>query len=137
MAAETLTSWKGIKKGTKFKVVSNSNSHNYPLNTVLTLSRDGLVSSEMGNAAVELSGNNLNIQDVVILTATTVADLQKELSAAKAVVKEIQQKITFCGENELEEFDEETYRIFKLLEIAEGTGTRMQKAYALAQALQG
>ena len=131
-------SWKGIKKGTKFKVVSNTNAHNYPIGIVLTLSEDGGPSAEMGAAAEEVQcGNNLNIRDVALLTEQTVADLQKELEAAKAVVTEVQQKIDFCKENGLETFDEESFRIFKLLEIAEGTGTRMQKAQALAAALRG
>lgn len=62
-------------------------------------------------------------------------ELQEQKVKAEDNLALINKKIAFCQENKLDAFDPEEYRIFELLEIAEGSGTRMQKAKALAEAL--
>lgn len=64
MKKETFT---GFPKGTPFVVVENSNSHNYPLDKPLIMSRDGL-SECMRDIAEGIDGNNLRAQDCEFLT---------------------------------------------------------------------
>jgi len=121
----TRTTWGKLKKGQKFKVFANTNSHSYPLNTVLTMDRDGTDTQAMDRIAVEITGgNNLNIRDVQIIerlaSKEEIQELQQTLKDAEInYIKEkarIEAKIDFCKKFELDEFDPDIVEVWGILE---------------------
>lgn len=130
------TTWRGLKQGTKFKVIRNSNSHNYPLNKILTMSMAGPNSTAANNIAIEVpGGNSLNISDCEILTGLTLADLRKEIKEYEDKIKEIKGQVDFCVTNNLDEYDEETHQLYEGIKIVEATSTTIEKAKALKKLL--
>jgi len=121
-----LTSWKDLKKGTKFKIIKNTSDHNYPLETVFTLSRDGEPKETMSDIAKEFPGGNfVHIKEIQIYPRT-ISQLNEEkiaitkkLSDTAKELEKIQDKIEYMIEYKLKEFDEEEYQIFQMLEIVE------------------
>ena len=135
-----LTDYKGIKKGQKFRVIQNTNSHNYPLNKILTFSKDFKSSSTCSyNVAVEVSGNDLKIQDIELLNYTLI-DMKKQLMESKKeyenIKKELETKIKFCEDTKTEEFDENTYKVYQTLAVLKETSTDIEKAQAIAKLIQ-
>lgn len=121
-----LTSWKDLKKGTKFKIIKNTSGHNYPLETIFTLSRDGESKESMSDIAKEFPGGNfVHIKEVQLYPRTIPqlrqekSDLIKKLSTITLEIDVIEDKIKYMIEHKLEEFDEEEYQIFQMLEIVE------------------
>ena len=41
----TLTTFKGIKKGQKFRIIANTSGHRYPLNETLTFAKAGVTTA--------------------------------------------------------------------------------------------
>ena len=135
-----LTDYKGIKKGQKFRVIQNTNNHNYPLNKILTFSKDFKSSSTRSyNVAVEVSGNYLKIQDIELLNYTLI-DMKKQLMESKKeyenIKKELETKIKFCEDTKTEEFDENTYKVYQTLAVLKETSTDIEKAQAIAKLIQ-
>lgn len=94
------TTWLGLKKDQKFKVIKNTNSHNYPLNTIYTMTRSGIDVSNMDNIATEYArGNTLRFQDIELVYTSLieikqkVADITTEYNAQ---FKELTTVIEFC-----------------------------------------
>ena len=123
-------SWKDVPEGTKFKVVNNTNSHDYPMNVVLRTER--AVTGTCGQVIDKY--NNLKIADVVFVSAT-VPEMEEELEQKKKEMEEISSKIKFCKDNGLEEFDEETYRAYAALAVIESKKSKMEKVKAIAALL--
>jgi|WetSurSiteA1Bulk_404760.scaffolds.fasta_scaffold139590_2 hypothetical protein len=117
----TFSSWKGIQRGQKFKVISNSNSHNYPMNTVLTMSRDGMTSSSMDDACIEMCGNSLNVRDIE-LCPMCLADIKAErdtiLNYRKKELAELEGMIEFCTKYGIDKYDPKMGESFRILEVA-------------------
>jgi len=128
---KTRTTWKGLKKGQKFKVVSNNNSHNYPIGVVLTMSRDG-------ECAVY---NSLDIGDIVLIGGIDLIKDMKENIAEKVVEKEkleseiveLEDRIKYCEDNDLTKFDEDEFKVFKVLETLKGDTSQKEKAKIIAK----
>lgn len=60
-----------VKKGQKFKVISNSNGHSYPIGKILTFKTDGRGrSTAWADCALEGSYNTLDIKDVMVIGET-------------------------------------------------------------------
>ena len=129
-----LTSWKSLKKGQKFIVRSNSNSHSYPIGTILTMRKNGECDDTMNNVAVELCGNSLDICDIELVN-NTLEVLKARLATLESEKAVVVGKIKFCEDNGTTEFDETEYEIFAALDILEGTGSRKEKAAMLAKIL--
>jgi len=129
-----LTTWKGLKKGQKFIVHSNSNSHCYPIGKVLTMRVNGSCGDRMNNVAVEMCGDNLDICDIQLVN-NTLEVLKVRLAELEAEKAEVTGKIKFCEDNGLTEFDEIEYEIFAALDILEGSASRKDKASLLAKIL--
>jgi len=115
-----LTSWKGVQKGQKFKVIGNSNSHNYPMHTILTMARDGSNMSSMDDVCVEMHGNNLSAKDVE-LTPMCIKDLEAErdiiLNYRKGELLELNTMIDFCKKYGLEKYNPKMTDAFRIVEV--------------------
>ena len=137
--SKPLKSFAGLKKGQKFIVVANSNSHNYPMETSLTLSRDGLKTTSMSNCAMEVpGGNNLMASDCVLLDMSLksmkleLADIEKE---CKAKSDELKSKIDFCEKNGLDTFDEDFYKVHSALKALDSNVTLIEKTKVITALL--
>ena len=136
---DPLKSFAGLKRGQKFMVVANSNSHNYPMDTALTLNRDGVRTTGMSNCAVEVpGGNNLMASDCVLLDMSLesmkleLVNIEKE---CKAKSDELKGKIDFCEKNGLDTFDEDFYKVHSALKALDSNVTLIEKTKVIAALL--
>ena len=137
--SKPLKSFAGLKKGQKFMVVANNNSHNYPMDTVLTLSRDGRKTTGMSNCAVEVpDGNNLMASDCVLLDMS-LESMKLELvnigKKYKAESDELKSRIDFCEKNGLDTFDEDFYKVHSALKALDSKATLMEKTKVITALL--
>lgn len=127
------TTWIGLKKGTKFKAIKNIGGHNYPLNQVLTMTRDGDNGPTM-SAVTGPSFNSIGIYECIILDSTTIEDLKAEAKEYKDKKEECERKIKFLKENNLPEYDYETHVILDALHVIETRDkTQLEKATTLKE----
>lgn len=134
-----LATWEGLKAGTKFMVVRNSNSHNYPLNTPLTLKL--VTNSPQGtNIATEvIHGNTIQASDCMLVPVASISlkDLKarkKELESEYAEETEIlDRRIKFCEDNDLDTYDERIDKIFDVLTTLSSKKDNMHKAKVIAE----
>lgn len=114
-----ITNFRGIEAGDKFIVVSNSNSHNYPLNEILTFSKDGSISSNMTDACVEYTARNTLQAIDVILPYVKLEELKEALEEAelrhKINVSILKAKIDYCEENNVPTIDPISFRIYTVI----------------------
>lgn len=128
-----LTSWKGLKKGTKFKVIANTNSHNYPLNITLTMKKAGSDNQRMSDVAEEIRGNELNIKDC-IFGSYTIKDIKEEQKELQSQINSLNAKIKVMEELELEEYDENVIKIHQTLTLIDKKGiSKIEKAKAITK----
>lgn len=104
-----LETFEGLKKGDKIVIIENSNSHNYPLNRPLTLSRDG-EGEKMRDAVKECSGNILKATDCEAGSVSLV-DMKFRMAVLEEEEKELRAEIEFCERNGLTEFHSEAYKV--------------------------
>lgn len=134
---KTITTFLNIKKGQKFKVVKNTSSHNYPLNVTLTFKQDMTNVGSATNIAEELIyGNTIRATEIELITSQTLQELKDEKKTLTKEynkrVKEIDEKVKICEDNDLEELDEDILKVYKVLKVVEEAGTRMEKAKVIA-----
>jgi len=137
MTKTNLTSWKGIQKGTKFRVVRNSNGHSYPTGRVLTLSRDGEAASSMSNCAKEIMGNNLNVVDIELIYMT-ISDMKLErdriLSKQKDELNKLEHAIEFCEKHGIEQYEDRFVESYHILKIAQDSSkTEIEKVKSIVE----
>lgn len=129
-----LSTFKGLPIGTKIKVLYNTNSHNYPMGEVITLKKPGTAAS-MIDAAKEVSGGNtLNAKDCC-LAAVTIPEMENQIAELQKELDSYKEKIVFCKENAMEEFDEEVFEIHNVLKIIEKPVTDLEKAKLIKKLL--
>ena len=137
--SKPLKSFAGLSKGQKFMVVENSNSHNYPMNTVLTLNRDGVKAVSMSNCAEEVpTGNNLAAKDCILIEMS-IEWMKSELTKLKenyeAQSDELRSKIDFCEKNGLDTFDEDFYKVHSALKALDSNVTLIEKTKVITALL--
>lgn len=143
MVTKRISSFKGIKRGQKFRVIGNAGGHNYPLGKVFTFKRDMVsASGSATDIAEEVQyGNNIYASDIELVITQTLDELKKEKSDLekryKKEIAELEEKIKVCEENGLEEFDEDFAKVYKILKVVEGKKTRTEKAKVITQLLKG
>jgi hypothetical protein len=130
-----LTSFTGIKKGQKFRVIKNIGSHNYPLNVLLTFRVNGTEGSTMNNIA-EGNGDYNNIRiDEIQLYNETVVDMRERLDLIKSKSNseflDLTEKIRICEELNLEAYDEFFVMIHQSLVVLGANATLLEKTKAL------
>jgi hypothetical protein len=131
--------WSEVPNGTKIKVIRNSNAHNYPLDKILI--KDIIT---YGISSVVIVGHNqLNIDDVIFV-AETLEDIEMDkftfeknyqelLKEHKNKIEELELKILYMKENDVEVFDETEYKTYQTLKILETTKDLKTKSKLIAQ----
>lgn len=115
---QRLKTFKGLKAGTRIKVVANSNSHNYVIGHTYVLSTDGR-GYDMMDVEGDGKHNNLHAEDCTLTTTTVdelrqlLIDLQNEYEKES---KKIKSQIEFCEKNGLKEYNDEYTVIISILE---------------------
>lgn len=124
MEKTRLKTFAGMRKGDKIIILNNSNSHNYPMNVILTLKRNG-VSQTLNDAVEGISGNNLDARDCA-KAAFTVVDLQDSIGRMEDEVVKLQGEIlshremlSICETNHITEYDPDMIKIMAILKSIE------------------
>lgn len=113
-----LKTFAGLKVGDKIIVISNINSHNYPMDIPLTLKINGTGTS-MSNCVVGGTYNTLNASDCVLISTRSIEDIKKERECKLKELKTLEEQIAFCEENELEEYDDVYFKVSEILKALE------------------
>ncbi len=150
----------GIKKGQKFRVVYNSNSHNYPLNTTLKFREDCNVKKvNWDNCAMGSNRyNTLNCQDVELL-GEDLASLELsyvELQESRDLWNEnnklevkkynedvderlltIKKQIQFCKDLGITEYDDNVEKMYNIIQTInkKGDTSDIEKAKMISEML--
>ena len=135
--AVTRTTFSGLKIGQRFKVIKNSNSHNYIVGETYAMSRKGTATMSMNNIAKDYpKGNILYFKDIIIITNdlfTMESDLKTFEEEFKAKSKDLKSKIAFCKKHCLDEFDDNTFKVYQTLSILNTTSSDIEKAQVIAK----
>lgn len=130
--SKALTTFAGIKRGTRFKVINNSNGHNYPQHKVLIFKKDGLAGvSQMSDIAEGMSCNTIELRDIRLCNESLtdlhqkVVELQEELDLAN-------EKIKVCNDLGLTEYDDNVIKVHKALAIIKTKKTDVEMSQAIA-----
>lgn len=108
--SKNFTSWAQVQVGKRFIVKRNSNSHNYPMNTPLVVG-----TKVKGVSGSVIPGyNSLNIADVEFLEPT-LEDLQAERKKLLTEIKEIENRISFMSERQLEVLPYGAYEAYQIV----------------------
>ena len=131
-----MKSFKGVKKGQKFKVIGNSNNHNYPMGTILTIKRNIATTFQSFNdIAEEIHGNQIQIKDME-LVSFNLKEMKESLDVLEKNYlknkKELSYKIKFCEENDLDEYDENIFKVLKTLSTLKKNMSDIEKAKIIA-----
>lgn len=134
--SKKIKSFLGLKKGQKFIVTKTGGGHNYPLNTVLTLSRDIVNIGSPHNIATEYPQGNTIAPSCIELIASTIVEMKKQLKDIETEFKKeksiLQSKINFCEENGVEEFDENLFKVIEALKALDSKSSNVEKAKVIA-----
>jgi len=130
----------GIKKGQKFKVVANSNGHNYPIDVVLKFKSNSPGPHTTWNscAAGSDSFNTLSAVDVALI-GQSISELELEYveleeerdkhnsinndetdrynKETNAHLLEIKKQIKFCKDLGITEYDDNVEKMYKAIQI--------------------
>lgn len=142
MYTREIKSFTEIKKGDKFMVVDNLNGNNYPINKILTAQRNGTKTDDrnscVNNFAEEGVYNNVYISSIRI-GSQSVKEMHDELERLekeyKSNIKELRRKIEFCKSIGIDEYDEDTVKVYETLKILESTDSNIERAKQIAKLL--
>jgi hypothetical protein len=123
--------YKDIRVGNKYKIVGNNRGNpTLKIGTIITVKRK---QSSTYIEVEELPGYWWVSSDFGPAT-TDLITLQKELTNAEELVKQIQAKLAYMAEAQTNDFDEDEYRCYEALKIAEDTTrSKLERSKALAQ----
>ena len=113
-----LMTFKGLKAGTRIRVVANCNSHNYVIGRAYTLSTDGY-GHEMYDIESDGTHNFLRASDCTLAMISvdelrqSLVDLQKRYEEES---KKIKSQIEFCEKTGLKEYNDEYTAVIGVLE---------------------
>jgi len=129
-----LTTFGGLKKGQKFTVISNCNSHNYPLNVPLTLERDGLPGSTQMDQCAGTRYNTLDIRDVVLIDSS-ITELKAKIEDLHKEEAKLIRKIKLCEEFGVTTFDDRVLDVYEALRVASSAKSNKEKAIIIKEQL--
>ena len=122
------SSWGQVPMGAKFRVITNTCSHNYEIGRVYKKE----VPCNLTSGQVVPGRNSIPISDVEIL-ASTVDAMKEDIATLEAQVNELKEKIAFCIATNTEEFDEDTFKVYQTLQIIKSKKlTDIEQAKAIA-----
>lgn len=138
MITKRVETFAGLKKGQKFRVTQNTNGHNYPLDTILTLKRNGPDATAMNDCAEGRVYNTLNATDLEVFSDTkSITDMEAEITELNNQITGLRRKIAICKDFGIEAHDDELLKVFEALRIASKEKTTKQKALVLKEILFG
>ncbi len=113
--------------GKRVKIKSATSGHNIPLGT------SGLIERVNGNQHfIKGYTSWVGINDFEIYSMTR-EEIQKEISSLEEQIKVEQEKLQFMSDNNVEEFDETQYKVFKTLATLENKEiSAMEKSKLIA-----
>lgn len=126
-----------VKVGQKIKVTSNVSGHNYKIGSIY------IVSGENPGAPGHIQAKSLKKGRVGYwlqpgeyeLISLNKADLEAEKIKLLEQVADLEEKLAYLSEHNLDELDVEQYRMFKALDVLDNTTDRLEKAKLLAKLL--
>lgn len=134
-----MTSFAGLKKGQKIRVLNNLNSNNWEVGKVYTLTQD-VVNSPAGLAGSAYVGNaalNTIYPASVELVSSNLVEMKAELAQItktyEEVAAELSRKIKFCTVNKVEEYDADIEKVYAVLGTLNSKSSRMDKAKVIAK----
>lgn len=148
LATETLR--RAIKEGVKFEVSAMGGGHNYgspgtPLLLKSTISVKNQVggwidaSSNVTNAVTNFAGNTLNFSYISVLHPLTEEAIKEKIKSLNSKKKSIdleitvlKDKLSFIKENELDEFDENQFKAYSILQTLKKASSDIEKAKLIA-----
>lgn len=129
-----LTSFASVRTGDRFTVISNTNSHCYPLNVPLVFKRDGALTDQMSDMAVGGSYNTIHCRDIVLLNKN-LTTLEKELAETQVESDALKSQIKFCRDHGLDEYDEELHTVHDILSKTKANRGGIEKSKAVLDML--
>lgn len=137
---EKLKSFKGLKKGQKIRVTqTDGNGTNWEVGKFYTLVKDVVGDPSSLSGATYLGSAALNTAYIAagleVETSLTdlKAELKKEQDSKNAIIAELKRKIKFCEDNDVEEYDESTEKVYQVLKTINSKSTDMEKAQIIAK----
>jgi hypothetical protein len=112
--------WSDLKKGQKFIVVTNSNSHNYPTDRPLTMRMDGIPRTSMNDVAEECAGNNLEAKDCRMYNLNRDIITQK-IIVLKEEIKDLNNKLFLMDELGIDTYDPEMFKVYETIRTIKDT----------------
>lgn len=133
---ERLKTFKGLKEGAAFKVVANTNGHNYPMNVRLHLNTPGF-GTTMTNCAREVpSGDTLSCRDCV-LEPSSLEYMEKQIKTLQEEIKTLETQIEFCKTLGTTEYDETEFKVYQTLALMEDKQlTKAQKVKLISKIIE-
>lgn len=127
--------------GKKVKIINNlSTGHNNPIN-----SKGTIISCTQNNVRLkEYNSWNFYISEVEIYSITReeiekeIEEIKKETSKLQIKIEEEKSKLQFMVENNIEEFDETQFKVYKTLSTLEDKSlSPMEKSKLIASLING
>lgn len=113
-----LKTFTGLKVGDKIIIEANSNGHNYPMDIPLTLKITGS-GTAMSNLVEGGTYNTLNAKDCIIANTFSIKEMQRQRDVMLGELKILEDRIAFCEENGLEEYDDIYHKVSEILKALE------------------
>ncbi len=124
-----------IKVGKVYEVISRTSGHNVPIGSKVTiLQRSGGGVAYGGTWTTKefpaygvIYGNDLKESSV------TPADIKKDIKEKQEEIDDLKLKLKFIEENGLEEYDENVFKSFKVLQLLSTSKSDIEKAKIIAE----
>ena len=108
-----------FKVGDRIKVVANSCNHNYQIGRIYIVSYVNAMARSL--TASDLNGrlgNNLIYADIELVLPNR-ADIESEIRSLTEQVRELEAKLDYLDENDLDECEENDFRAYRVLTLIE------------------
>lgn len=130
-------------KGKRFRIIESGRStgQNYGLpGDVFIADNPGLAVSTQYGTGLTLGGNTIYWYELELVNPSTVEELEKDLDRIKSDVAKLEAeyettklKIAFIKENQLEEFNEDQFKVYQTLQVLKTKKSDIEKAKLIAQ----
>jgi len=125
--------------GKKVKIISTENGHGVPMGTVVTITASYPNNGFGGTATYYHSYNSSTVlyRKNFVLYSLTKEELQKELEETQKKASDIQAKIDFLNENNLENFDEDYFKVYSALQELDKDSSITEKVKVIINLIKG
>jgi hypothetical protein len=122
-----------FKVGDRVKIIGNSAGHNIAIGTKVKIRQ---VSGAGVNTVYSFEGFTYNAyeRDIEAVSFSR-KDIEAEIDEMEAEINSMNLKLKFMQDMNLDEYDEDEFRIYGILSAVEGKGTKMEKARLIKKLL--